>query len=182
MARWRSARAWQWAHRYGAKADAARWAARAEALKARLHEKAWDGERGLFRFDVTDPSFGHFTRHANLYAAYFGVAEGRELESIGAALAADDLPAVGTPYANAYQVMALLKCGRAADARKLLERVWGGMLDAGATSFWEGYDEKERGDERWRFYGRPYAKSLCHAWGAAPLFLLPMLQKAERRD
>lgn len=89
--------------------------------------------------------------------------------------AADDLPAVGTPYVNAYQVMALLKCGRAADARKLLERVWGGMLDAGATSFWEGYDEKEQGDERWRFYGRPFAKSLCHAWGAAPLFLLPML-------
>ena len=163
------------ANRVGAKADAARWTARAAALKARLRETAWDGERGLFRFDVSDPAFGHFTRHANLYAAYFGVAEGKELESIGAALAADDLPAVGTPYVNAYQVMALLKCGRAADARKLLERVWGGMLDAGATSFWEGYDEKEQGDERWRFYGRPFAKSLCHAWGAAPLFLLPML-------
>ena len=164
------------ANRVGAKEDAVRWTARAAAIKAKLHEKAWDAERGLFRFDVTDPAFGHFTRHANLYAAYFGVAEGAELVSIGAALAADDLPAVGTPYASAYQVMALLKCGRADAARNYLERVWGGMLDAGATSFWEGYDEKEKGDERWYFYRRPFGKSLCHAWSAAPVFLLPMLQ------
>ena len=164
------------ADRVGAKADAARWTSRAAALKAKLHEKAWDRERGLFRFDVTDPAFGHFTRHANIYAAYFGVAEGAELASIGAALAADDLPAVGTPYVCAYQVMALQKCGCADAARKCLEQVWGGMLDAGATSFWEGFDVKEQGDARWRFYGRPYGKSLCHAWSAAPVFLLPMLK------
>ena len=73
--------------------------------------------------------------------------------------------------------MALIRCGRKADARRLVEKVWGGMLDAGATSFWEGFDANEKGDEMWRFYGRPYGKSLCHAWSSAPVFLLPMLKQ-----
>ena len=68
--------------------DADRWQKRAEQVKKALHEKAWDAQRGLFRFDVRDPKAGHFTRHPNVYAAYFGVAEGEELESIGRALAA----------------------------------------------------------------------------------------------
>ena len=51
------------------------------------------------------------------------------------------------------------------------------MLDAGATSFWEGFDANEKGDEMLRFYGRPYGKSLCHAWSSAPVFLLPMLKE-----
>lgn len=31
----------------------------------------------------------------------------------------------------------------------------------------------EKGDEAYAFYGRPYGKSLCHAWGAGPVVLLP---------
>ena len=159
--------------------DADRWQKRAEQVKKTLHEKAWDAQRGLFRFDVRDPKAGHFTRHPNVYAAYFGVAEGEELESIGRALAADDLPAVGTPYAYAYQAMALLKCGRRADARKLVEKIWGGMLDLGATTFWEGYNPAYRGRKHWEFYERPFANSLCHAWSSAPVFLLRMLKGNE---
>ena len=35
--------------------DADRWQKRAEQVKKALHEKAWDAQRGLFRFDVRDP-------------------------------------------------------------------------------------------------------------------------------
>ena len=52
-----------------------------------------------------------------------------------------------------------------------LERVFGGMLDNGATSFWEGYSAEESGDDRYGFYGRKWAKSLCHAWSAWPAFV-----------
>ena len=100
-----------------------------------------------------------------------------ELDSIGRHLAAAELPQVGTPYVSAYEAMALIKCGRKDDAKALVEKVWGSMLDAGATSVWEGFNPEEKGDERWLFYGRPFGKSLCHAWSAAPVFLLPMLQK-----
>lgn len=166
------------AGRVGCDSDAKRWRNRAEKIKALLKKHAWDDKRGLFRFDVEDPALGHFTRHGNIYAVCLGVADSKaELESIGRHLAAAELPQVGTPYVSAYEAMALIKCGRKDDAKALVEKVWGSMLDAGATSFWEGFNPEEKGDERWFFYGRPFGKSLCHAWSAAPAFLLPMLQK-----
>ncbi len=167
------------ADRLGENADAERWRVRASRVKAALKAKVWDAERGLFRSSVDESGAepGSFTRHGNIYAVIFGVAGGDELKSIGAALAGEELPPVGTPYVAAYEASALVRCGRKADARRLVEKVWGGMLDAGATSFWEGFDAREKGDERWRFYGRPYGKSLCHAWSSAPVFLLPMLKE-----
>jgi len=49
---------------------------------------------------------------------------------------------------------------------------WGEMLGLGATSFWEKYDPSEKGAEHYAMYGRPFGKSLCHAWGASPIYLL----------
>jgi hypothetical protein len=50
------------------------------------------------------------------------------------------------------------------------------MLDLGATTFWEGFNPAEKGEEHLVFYDRPYAKSLCHAWSSAPVFLLRILK------
>jgi hypothetical protein len=49
---------------------------------------------------------------------------------------------------------------------------WGGMLREGATTFWETYDPSEKYPQRLAMYGHPYGKSLCHAWGASPIYLL----------
>lgn len=49
---------------------------------------------------------------------------------------------------------------------------WGGMLREGATSFWEKYVPTERGVQHLAMCGRPYGKSLCHAWGASPIYLI----------
>jgi len=46
------------------------------------------------------------------------------------------------------------------------------MLREGATSFWEKYVPSESGRQHLAMYGRPYGKSLCHAWGASPVYLL----------
>ena len=165
--------------RAGRSEDAKRWAERARKLRAAIRERAWDAGRGLFRYDMLDPAKGHFTRHPNIYAVYFGIAEGDELKSIGRALAAGDLPAVGTPYVSTYEVMALNMCGLREDARARVERIWGGMLDLGATTFWEGFNPAHRGLQHLAFYGRPFANSKCHAWGSAPVFLLPMLREGK---
>ena len=53
---------------------------------------------------------------------------------------------------------------------------WGGMLkQPGTTTFWEGYNPTESGKAQYAFYGRPYAKSLCHAWSSGPAALLPAI-------
>jgi hypothetical protein len=46
------------------------------------------------------------------------------------------------------------------------------MLRAGATCFWEQYDPTVEGAARYAMYGKPFGMSLCHAWGASPLYLL----------
>jgi hypothetical protein len=46
------------------------------------------------------------------------------------------------------------------------------MLDLGATTFWEVYNPKEKGSEHYAMYGTPFGRSLCHAWGASPVYLL----------
>ena len=47
----------------------------------------------------------------------------------------------------------------------------GGFYDAGAETFWEGFDADAKGDAQYAFYGRRWGKSLCHAWSAWPAFL-----------
>jgi hypothetical protein len=46
------------------------------------------------------------------------------------------------------------------------------MLNLGATSFWEEYNPDKKGAEHYAMYGRKFGKSLCHAWGASPVYLL----------
>ena len=53
-----------------------------------------------------------------------------------------------------------------------IKEYWGGMLQKGATSFWERYVEDEEEPECYAMYDRKYGKSLCHAWGATPIYLL----------
>ncbi|MBO4447980.1 MAG: hypothetical protein J5807_00655, partial [Kiritimatiellae bacterium] len=109
-------------------------------------------------------------RYANFYAVAFDVAEKGELKGIGEALASGAMPPVGTPYCAYWQNAALVKCGFADVAMENVMKMWGGMLDDGATTFWEGWSEEKRGDEKYVFYKRPFANSLCHAWSASPAF------------
>jgi alpha-L-rhamnosidase len=45
-----------------------------------------------------------------------------------------------TPYYNYYVVSAMAEMGHRKDALDWIRQYWGGMVDEGATSFWEGYD------------------------------------------
>ena len=77
------------------------------------------------------------------------------------------------PYEERFfELSALCKAGQTDYVYKEIESYWGGMLDEGATSFWELYDSSQKGSEKYSMYGRKYGKSLCHAWGASPLYLL----------
>ena len=49
---------------------------------------------------------------------------------------------------------------------------YGSMLDLGATTLYEQYDPNDKGAEHFAMYGRPFEKSLCHAWSTSPIYLL----------
>ena len=148
---------------------AADYRALAEKVRTSLDHRAWDEKRGLYSADPGD--FSVFGRQANIFAVIFRVAPPDKAARIGDELAADRLPSVGTPYVYGWELVALSRTGHHKAFFDGLERVFGGMLDAGATTFWEGYDAAAEGNERYRFYGRPWGKSLCHVWSAWPAFV-----------
>lgn len=53
-----------------------------------------------------------------------------------------------------------------------MKQYWGAILNEGAAAVWEVYDPTETGNRKYSMYGDPYGKSLCHAWGASPIYLL----------
>jgi len=71
-----------------------------------------------------------------------------------------------------YELEALCAMGEQSYVLNQMKDYWGGMLKLGATAFWEEYDPGKKGAEHYAMYGRPFGKSLCHAWGASPLYLL----------
>jgi hypothetical protein len=77
-----------------------------------------------------------------------------------------------TPYYNYYVIRAMAEMGHRDAALKWIRQYWGGMVDEGATSFWEGYDpswyhedfhSSLQADNR-----SGYFVSLAHGWSAGP--------------
>lgn len=82
-------------------------------------------------------------------------------------------PGVASPFRSGYMgfyvVEALFRHGRAAQALARLREYWGGMIDRGATTFWEVFDEST---PEGRLPERMW--SLCHEFCAGPLYSLPV--------
>ena len=152
-------------------ACAKHWRERAESLAGVLYSKAWDYEVGAWRAHPDKPS--EISRHANLLAVISGLPPSTHGAGIRNVLLGSDLTAVGTPYMKGFECMALNRLQETGKVLSVLRSYWGGMLDHGATTFWEAYDPEQKDESKYSFYGRPFAKSLCHAWSTGPAALLP---------
>lgn len=102
-----------------------------------------------------------------------GLAVKSHHEAIQVTLTGNEADPVGTPYMAGFELMGLNRVGGNVVFFNGLKSVWGEMLNLRAITFWEAFDSKNKANEHYAFYGRPYAKSLCHAWGAGPAALLP---------
>jgi hypothetical protein len=75
----------------------------------------------------------------------------------------------GTPYLYHYVAEAMLRCGMKKEALELVGSYWGGMVEAGADTFWEVYDPA---NPMLSPYGNVLINSYCHAWSCTPAYLL----------
>ncbi len=77
-----------------------------------------------------------------------------------------------TPYYNYYVIRAMGEMNHRKDALAWIRQYWGGMIDEGATSFWEGYDPSwYKGNFHAALQaddGSGYFVSLAHGWSSGP--------------
>ena len=132
----------------------------------------WDGEQGAF-IDSFTSGRRKVSRHPNIFAVLFDYANEAETASIlKQVLLNDAVTAITTPYFKFYELEALAKLGQLPLVLASIKSYWGGMLDRGADTFWEEFRPDDPPEKQYGMYGDPYGKSLCHAWGASPIYLL----------
>lgn len=163
------------AEEVGAPGDAAAYRARAAKLRAEIVPRYWNEEKGalahiIYNDGRVEPMI---TRYPNMFALFYGYLDGsRKARVVKDVILNDDVMKIQTPYMRFYELEALCTLGMQREVLKEIKAYWGGMLDLGATSFWELYNPTQKGDEHYAMYGRRFGKSLCHAWGASPAYLL----------
>ena len=74
-----------------------------------------------------------------------------------------------TPYLWHHVCDALVAVHAYDECLTLMKSYWGGMIRAGADTFWEVYDAK---NPRFSPYGSVLNNSFCHAWSCTPAWLL----------
>lgn len=151
--------------------DGAAWAAQADVLCEKVTAFYWDKEKGAF-IDSYQSGSRNVTRHANIFALLFDIAtETQRTSIIENVLLSDEVLKITTPYFEGFELDVMCKIGNFQFFENMLESYWGAMLDLGATTVWEEFDPTKKGVEHYAMYGNRFTKSLCHAWGATPVYL-----------
>ncbi len=132
-----------------------------QELAGGFHDCFYVPEKKAYQSFVDgEPHFAQLTQAIALLAGF--VPEAKK-EEIIAAMLNEDLVAIELSYLI-YKYDALMQTSRdyAEVVLDDIEKMWGSMLYAGATSFWE----TSRGADD---FG--YAASLCHGWAAVPVYV-----------
>lgn len=145
---------------------------KAADLLKKVNEYYWDDKAGAFT-ESYENGKKSVTRHANIFAVIYGIATEAQKESIYKnVLCNDDITKITTPYFEGYELDAMAALGNFDYIEGMLKSYWKGMLDLGATTVWEEFNPALSEPEHYAMYGNKYGKSLCHAWGASPIYLL----------
>ena len=133
----------------------------------------WSDEKGCFLHTNKAVDNKTVTRYTNMFAMMFGYLTGEQTRHIiKMVLLNEEITPITTPYMKFYELMGLCEAGQLDTVMAFMQNYWGGMLQKGATTFWETFDPVEQELEQYAMYDAPYGKSLCHAWGAGPIVLL----------
>jgi hypothetical protein len=141
---------------FGALGDTAladRFRKQSAELAQTINARAWDDAAGLYTDGIATRSF---SQHVNVFAVLFGLADETRKGRIAGRLFTDKTLRGTTFYFAHYLHEAAVALGKADYVFNDLAR-WQGMLDLGATTWWETPNEP---------------RSECHAWSATPTYRL----------
>ena len=141
-------------------------------LRKNIFKYFWNEDKGAF-IDCYESGKNHVTRHANIFAILFDLVDEEQTKSIlENVLLNSHITKITTPYFKFFELDVWGKTGYLDKVYENIKEYWGGMLKKGAVTFWEDYDSSQNEEEQYGMYGDPFGKSLCHAWGASPIYLL----------
>ncbi|MDD3925082.1 MAG: family 78 glycoside hydrolase catalytic domain [bacterium] len=124
----------------------------------------WDKNRTLLATYLIDGKRHHFSELVQCMAMHTSILSASRITEVSNRLLDDREELVPVTLSSMiYKVFAFRNLGEAARsviAREVAE-IWGKMLDAGATTFWETVDGAAAFDG---------AGSLCHGWSALPVY------------
>lgn len=145
---------------------------RYEELCKNINIYFWDQEKKAY-ISSFQSGRRQVTRHANIFAVLFDFAdETKKKQIVDNVIYNKSIPQIVTPYFKFFELDVMGKLGEYEYICAQIKDYWGGMVDKGATTFWETYDPEDTKSGQYEMYGDPYGKSLCHAWGASPIYLL----------
>jgi hypothetical protein len=149
----------------GKEPEVADYPERIARMKAAARRAFYDAGRRVF---VSGPE-RQVSWASQAWLAIAGVVEREEAASaMRTALSLRDAVRPTTPYLYHYVVEGLLASGLRAEALELVQSYWGGMVAAGADTFWEVYDPANPLHSP---YGDIHINSYCHAWSCTPTYL-----------
>ena len=156
----------QLAEKAGAAREMAQYRETIAAMTAAARANFWDGGRRVY---VSGPG-RQVSLASQAWMALAGV--GSDDDAAAALRTASrmaDAVKPGAPYLYHYVVDAMMHCGMKQEALSLLQSYWGGMVQAGADTFWEVYDPA---NPKLSPYGNLLVDSYCHAWSCTPAYFL----------
>ena len=122
---------------------------------------------------LVNPKTGTYTslRQVNAMAIDSCVADAAQRRAIEARILGPDCESwkqIASPYYNNFVIFALGHLGLTDQALRFVKQYWGGMIEEGATTFWEGYDPSWPKHHFHRYlqadWLQGYFVSLCHGW------------------
>lgn len=146
----------------------------AQLLKKKVFDYYWNPTKSAFAHSrINGKPTEEVTRYTNMFAIFFDYMNQEQQEGIKQqVLLNDQVQKIMTPYMRYYELEALCVLGEKDFVMNEIKNYWGGMLGLGATTFWEEYNPEKSGADHLAMYGREFGKSLCHSWGASPIYLL----------
>jgi hypothetical protein len=131
------------------------------SLKVLAAESLWNGE---FYYSGENKQISWASQ---VWMTLGGAVHGDE--ALLARLENTNAEAMVTPYMYHNYIDALISTGQTDKALEVLDAYWGGMVDAGADTFWELYNPFNPDESP---YGGTIVNSYCHAWSCAPAYFL----------
>ncbi|MBL7968325.1 MAG: hypothetical protein JNK09_15080 [Prolixibacteraceae bacterium] len=154
--------------------NSAKYSKLASDLKSKIFNVFWSSQYNAFVHNRENGELStQVTPFTNMFAVLFNYLDPDKTKAVkDNVLLNPNALKITTPYMRFYELEALCALGEQKHVLKEIREYWGGMINLGATTFWEKYNPQEKNPELLGMYGRPFGKSLCHAWGASPIYLL----------